>query len=485
LNFICPTCGAKFQSQAAYTQHNADKHGGPRPGKKSRKRPNFIKGRTRFQGGQPAQPGMDLQVPSNVVVDKQSLTQHRDTLLSIVKGQEGVGLTEDGCEFFLRHCHPMGESEYGPCRIPDASTDSTAALEGRVAYNIGSPPGLAASDTWNCDIYVLPVPELGFIYRVWKEGTSPAPWFVGVPQTAFKPGSLGLNDFVNPVSTLPSLEGLCDQWRSVYSGVTVDLEAAAINDAGTVFAGRYGNKAGDSNPGITDAQGNIAMVDAKSFDLLKDENELWQKVPGAYEAPARNGSYITIPFIDPVQLWRSQELGTIVSEASPPTFGYQTHKPIMLASQGNTAGNAFVVDAVDQSTGIPDPTKANLLTISGTDAMQTGIMMYRRLYPNASLRVRTRLGLEAVPSAESPWQPFTDQVSDLDELAVRRATQVQRKLATAYPASYNSLSSIWNAIKGALKTISPILGPVADVIGGLGIPVVSDIAGMIGQFVPR
>lgn len=90
---------------------------------------------------------------------------------------------------------------------------------------------------------------------------------------------------------------------------------------------------------------------------------------------------------------------------------------------------------------------------------------------SASLRIKFREGLEFSPNNDSPYTPFSSPGFTNDYRAMEVVKEFNRISAHAYPADYND--------KGGM--VSSIISTIGNVLENLNIPVVSNIAGAVGN----
>lgn len=438
---MCSTCGKKLSSAAARDAHqksHSQQRGGPQGGQT-----NAADGRTRLAKA--------------LSGDLQRAGGNTNILRGIV--MQALGRSMDSSVYALRYLHPMDEVIHGGTRICDEHTAYTAALEGRSQDTITAPSSLGDGGTWNMNMIVPSIPDIAFLYQTWDASTSApaADSWTPVFYSSFLAGSV-LTD--TTTATEPVLSANSTQYRGVYRGITCHLNAAGLNDAGMVYGGQYG---GEYARGLIGADVSLTKVrdSYTASNVPITENQLYQMVGATVQQEAREGVYMPLMYNNPAQQFTS---------VAPPTIS------------GDSAAQAkqftfFVNGASKPISGPPGGGRGPDGLFSAPINFTTGIIMWRGLYKAASIQVKTRIGIESVPGVDSPWSPFTEASPLYDPAVMTRTSIVRARLPLMFPAHYNDFSDI-------LKTIGEvIMGPVrgiADTIGGMGIPVLSDIAGPIG-----
>lgn len=94
--------------------------------------------------------------------------------------------------------------------------------------------------------------------------------------------------------------------------------------------------------------------------------------------------------------------------------------------------------------------------------------------PTQSIEIRVVQYLEATLQPSSPFQQFTSKSPMYDQSALETVATVQKTLPVMVPVSMNSFGDWWKKIMG-------VIGGVGKTIGGLGIPMVSQVAGGVGN----
>lgn len=352
-----------------------------------------------------------------------------------------LGFRPDSSAYLMKALHPMDEELFGGTRIPDATTDSTVALELRTTSNFSKPTG-AGDGAWDLDVYFPPFPDVAYAYQARKAG-EPRPdqlTWVFYPTTG--PGKLGNNQSV--------LNSNADTYRGVYRGATFQMTASSLNNDGEVYAGQYGVKFRDLTvPERVDSTGAITRHTTSLFycdSVPKTTDQLVQKVSGYVQMPAKCGLYLPIRYTDPVHLYQEGQGTPIITGVNPE--GHQADE----VADGDTLASAPV-------------------------NFMMGVVMFRGLNSNATIALKCRTGLEAVPDANGTWGAFSESSPIYDREVMDTVVQLRHTLALAYPASYNDLGAIWKAISSGFEALArPTWGATRSAgrfLGRIGVPLIA------------
>jgi len=424
--------------------------------------------------------------------------------------KDTLGTTETGKGFVMKYAHPCSEEVPLVSGIPDHVSEAVTTPEFRTDTVVG-PIG---TTTGNDDIefIVPPFPEYPILYRRYAASSPPATRYEGWryvtsptvnTRSTYRelPRIAGARptETVVPLTIGVKTSSYVDYYarsRGMYSGATFHLDAPALSDQGRVVAGQMAlpydkqdstlahangwNADGTVN---NDAQGVIPHINLASLPLT--ESTLVQTCLGAGVWEARDGIYMTMRYRDPVHLFVS-------TNDSPVVLG--------IGSNNSGVGTTSIPDMMrftEPGFSVLPPTGAigTLVEYGLSPAcvtnFNTGVVLFKGISGTANVQVKSVCGFENLVVAGNAVSPYQHASPSLDRLAIDRATEIAQQAPMVYPASYNDLSSILNVIKDVVNTVGTPLRQIGNVIGGLGIPVVSDIAnigaGLLGGlgYAPR
>jgi len=372
----------------------------------------------------------------------------------------------------MRALSPCDERLGGTVRIPDLSTNASAALAERLITVIAPPTALTAADTWNCAIYTPPIADVAFIYQVWKS-TDPRPALtrfgtvVGYTDVAYATVNVPLEQFADTTFCYPgatsTLLTLTEQFRQTHKGLTVNLNASALNDQGMVISGQWGDRpAIQANTrcytltGIPSA-GDVSAANNQNVLLITDlpvnTAQLYAKDPNAVRAPAKEGVYMPLKFNDPVQTYTSIQSTELKSlDGATEMKDNTVLSPALLGYRENSNTSFVNVQFFQTAPNIGNFSPS--LATCGSTNMQSGLILFEGLSPSATLDVKTVAGVEVVTNRDSAWNGFMMPSPIDNEEAQKQVHAIQARMPSAFPASYNFIGTL-------LTTILPALGSVA------------------------
>jgi len=100
-----------------------------------------------------------------------------------------------------------------------------------------------------------------------------------------------------------------------------------------------------------------------------------------------------------------------------------------------------------------------------------GVEFWDGMHPTTNLRIKRREGLELIPAPKSIYSPFSTPALPDDLEAKQVINEYCRNEPHAFPADFNDSG----------KMLPNILGGVANALAGLGIPLISNVAGGLGN----
>lgn len=421
---ICPTCNRSFSSKAGLARHRQDMHTSSRTGRRRQvKRLNMPFKIVKANG----QPGTF----SNSEASAQKIEQ--------IIGRRGGG------EWAFRALDPCSETSFSPngARIPDQAQTQTAAMNFRVDKFIAPPSNLNDGDTWDCMIIALPFPELPFLTVVknsneqdWSSafGRLNSTAANGVyPQSITFP-ALQYGEVTEStrqaLTNGPTLGQYSEAFRTSYKGFSVKFNANALNDQGYVWAGQV--TMGPSTSEVDPGDGFVYDLHAIA-KLPMDVAALVSICPSYVRMNAREGVYLPIKFNGQNHEYRPCTWQTIHTND-------QANKTHLL--DGIELGYQRSNDSIPVDGTNPVKTRSPLdneqpVVVSGFDNTQVGVAMFMGMGRGATLDFKGRMGVEAVASGSSPWNPFVAEAPMPDSVALEEFYTVQNLLAPAYPEKYN------------------------------------------------
>lgn len=380
--------------------------------------------------------------------------------------------TVEAEEWAVRAISPCDERVQNGRQIPDGSSAPSAVITSRILTVIEPPATVGSEKLWNCQFVVAPLPDVAFVYKKWTSAQTnkDVPWVPvtydnvrfgslqfpadptianpNPPDVALNPGGVGRN--------IGTLLTNAEQTRQTMKGLTIELNASALHNGGMVLAGQYGDKITRVVNTILSPKTGYATPDYDKIpasckgaayvvqNVPSNTEQLFDKDSLAVRMPARKGVYLPLKFNDAESPYAETDSNQYPSAEGPIPVMFQTK-----------------YDGFNQTQEFLPAPNGNFLGSAGLMNMQTGVVFFSGLELEASLDVKTVSALEVVPRSVGNWTGFSQESPENVPDAQRHVHEVQRKLASAHPASYNFLGTL-------LATVLPYLGDVAKaVVGGL------------------
>ena len=334
------------------------------------------------------------------------------------------------------------------------------------------PLGITAADSWQCILYQTghPIEPLAFVVT----STLGLVNYGG----AFNPTLAGADIGAQSLAFL----GLCNAWRLTYSSITADLDAAGLNDQGSVIAAQYPLATTVLNLSTSQAANPFATIftHVTSSDYAQNKPGLsLGQLPGAFMGLAKEGVYMPYK-MDPASDWANAECPTLVVP-----YAAQLPRGYALPNAATPVGETFPFygqpayqAAIGQVvTGAQPAYSTALNAVSGTliqpmQQFNMGTTVFYNMAPTARITVKVKWGVEMLVPATSPLAPTMKPSAHLDNLALTAFSELNASLPWAYPSSYNSdnllmrtIKDLWNAIKGPASQVLSMVphpaGPAA------------------------
>jgi len=480
----------------------------------------------------------------------------QDVLCSI------VGSTATGRAWAMAALHPCGAGEVTAANVGDLQgmcdtmTGSVATpvyrSESYLRFsnelfqnNAGLPinPDILGKTTYGVDIIIPPFPEIIYIYRLIDDGSGTVgPWVVvrqpdyqqpAVTPIASSPPTVGYTTATNGTTMASVGYG---KTRIIGRGLTIELDAAALNDQGRVVVGQMQGQMNnleinlpsvtantsafvtDVGPPVVPAPAvtglnNRASPATTKVHLLSvptDPSVIASNCPSAYQGLAKHGAYVVQKFASPLYGYEFKTTGNQqVYEAAENELGesvpYFPYTALAIGSNGfNDSSNFDNVDnfwvaetpgtnplqsgfgngltplfSADGSEGLVTQSTLHPFVSEPSD-MMTSVVTLRNLPAGvtsgttASLRIKARTYLECISNGSNPVvAPYVHSPADFDMQALHSVIVAGKRMGDAYPASANSLGGILGSIWGAIRDVGR---PLMKQVGAWKIPLISDIA---------
>lgn len=425
------------------------------------------------------------------------------------------GVSGPGRDWLLRALHPASEKRSPG--LPDQSALPVLRPDFRQEATIQSPPSTSA--TWDCFIWTPPGDVNALYWAAAPATTGVVDFTSPTPPAGATTGvitlqnsqiitSLGpvtyqlVTDPTTSVEALSMYPGLNPTgFRHQFKSITVTQIASAVSDQGQVYAAQFPpllQRVGEVIPQGFDsgipidgsAPPNYLLHAAWYQTVLPAfEGDLCAMAPDFYEAASRDGVYMPLRLSGPTQPFArsvSAIMATVAEGRTAIALADPSSCPvgaILTPNSGQpttTAQNVpwpFTTPTVNGSIGAALP-GGRYQFDSGYDNLNIGVIIFRGLAGQggggfgASLQLKLIAGLEVTPNPSTGSRVFTEPAAPYEPRALEAYYAICLELKGAYPSNYNSLESIWNAIKSAASKVWGFVEPVARSVVSAAAPII-------------
>jgi hypothetical protein len=421
------------------------------------------------------------------------------------------GVSGPGRDWLLRALHPASEKRCPG--LPDQSATPVFRPDYRMNTTITAPPGASA---WDCLIWTPP----GDVNAVfWATGAAGTDFTTNAAPPGCQVGAIQLqsvdtsnfnitwNDVLTPARDYAALTQSPQTkpagFRHMFKSITVTQIASAVSDQGQVYAAQFapnmkhvgsflgpqarGYDSGVNIPGSDPPASYQLYGSLYSTVLPASEGDLTAMAPDFYMGASRDGVYLPLRLSGPTQpfarsvptvtAYQSSGSNNVISalDISPWPIGAYIRPT---ANQPLLGGNAipwvFTVPMTQSDINALLVQDVNL--DSGYDNINIGVVIFRGLAGanggqfGSTLQIKTIAGHEVAPSPQASARVFTEPAAQYEAKALEAYYALCLELKDAFPASYNSLESIWDAIKSVASNIWDIAKPAVQTVAERVIP---------------
>lgn len=465
----CPVCGKTFVNAAAVKQHMVTHGaGGPNRYTTRRSRRNARRAFTNIR---------TVENPNGTTIRPMTSLNPNSVIHSRIAGDLRLANTAAGQAWARRALHPCDDTLGGAAPIPDPTVTATASIENRIVRNLKCPID-GFEGNWDVQLVLPSTVDLVACWRYKKSSDVNWTAWKSVDDTtgAFRPGKFQLGYDIEgegpPVVVepdnvyAPDLIVHSSQFRGTHRGVTVVLESSKLYDQGIVTAGQYGGAPTTDirTPTAVNYTGtNIQTASHLLFnDIVRTSDELIYKVPQSGQWEARRGVYMPIYTQEPVHNYNGGNETTWRRPGGEPST-VSTGDIIILKPTGSDETFDYEASLVYANSG-----QAIVNTSAGATNHNVGVIFFEGIHSTASLRLKTRSGIEMVPTESSQLAAAVSECPMEDDAAMKMVHNVARKLPMAYEHKYNSFNWLLPLLRRAAQSIAPIAGRWFT--GATGIP---------------
>lgn len=398
-----------------------------------------------------------------------------------------LGSTPAGSTYATKALHPSDTDI--PVQIPDDKNKLTTFLAYQNKYVVRPPVGLTEGTTWDCDILISSDPVCPCVSLVapssggvqWNKDTCPSSFSAagdhqyylnGMIPNAVLPNTDIHDWFWAKMAVLGYQSACVREIRCAYSGVTAELEAAALADQGTVLAAQYPLEFDEFS--TQDTTGNYCWrpINQLAFNRIMLQSAA-AGVPTAYSGRAKDGVYMPIKFSKrDLAFKRFDDTRYLHMDYDPATATYRTDRFSVMSS--TSVANA-ILPVPDVAFAAGNPNGPGCLQPM-TDNI--GHMFWRALSGSASIILMVRTGYEVTVQPNSVFAPTQKLPIPVDDMAMHSVVMIAREMADAHPASFNSLGALLPIIANVAAEVLPKVLPMVGTVW-------REAKGLFGQTVSK
>jgi hypothetical protein len=283
----------------------------------------------------------------------------------------------------------------------------------------------------------------------------------------------------------------------MYTGITVDLDASALHDSGSVVAGQYplAIQTHNYSYAIPEAGSvvNCHMMDTNF--LVNFPGAHIAQLPGAFMGLAKDGCYMPLK-LDAEARWipTTRCEGVLLANqsiATDPTIDSLRQRALGTAAIGGGATFPFYGGLGVVHDLVPAYVDDHLLQgdiVVPFQQLNMGLIYFYNLNPAASLTIKVRWGVEMRVDPTSILAPALQPSAIHDVVAMRAYSDVAGGLPWAYPSDYNAngkilevIGKVWNVLKPTIAGVLRMIPNPAAQAFALGVDALPKFERPAGQ----
>lgn len=384
------------------------------------------------------------------------------TLRTLI-GERGLafGDTPTGADWCIKALHPS-DPLTEVRGIPDHSAVPSLLMNYQSTFTVTPAPN--AEGTWSFNALLLPHPIQQLYTRVYDSV------YVGGLETAHLNPQL---DGATTAQKYAAFTQLARRWRLAYQSVTVIQDGPDLANQGTLVAAQVPVAPMLLPLTLNAATSTYTMPYCAYFpNEYRPDFASTQSMPNAYFNKSKEGCYMPLKLTETCQDWSSDSeahcvLSNPIVQAGNASGVYQVGLPFV---------EPFPFIGLYPAGFGNNPQVMNGQKTSRLLNNSWGVVCARNLAVSTSYTFYVRTGIEMQVSPSSTLAPQLKLSPPYDVRALDTYFAIARELKDGYPADYNDLGKIWDAISGVLKQV----GPALSVIPGWGPVAASAAKGVVG-----
>lgn len=355
-----------------------------------------------------------------------------------------VADTPDGTAWCLKALHPA-DHELASNGMPTEDASPMVTMQYLQETLISPPVGLA-TDTWDLDVWFLRDPvTFGCYQAAGADGSSLTTHAIYNTQLMGAEGSVQAG--------WVAMCDNCEQFRISYAGITGHLVANALSNQGTVRAAQYPYPAYirpvmrdvEITPDTSSSMYGALIREAVTYpDPLIPYSSLIQ-MPQCYQENAVEGFYMPLKMAESDESYKkTNQVYALLGRVSDTSTWNQE---ILLSS------NRWPWY---------DDTVANYPFRGCVPGENIGHVAFRGLSKDASVNLIFRYGVDMKVRPATTFAPFQHEPPVYDQTAFKMYYEIARRMADAYPASYNAAGTLLTVVGKIAEQIWPLVVPHAQ-----------------------
>lgn len=361
-----------------------------------------------------------------------------------------MGTSPGGADWCVKALHPS-DPQTEVRGIPDRSAVPSLLMNYQSTFTLS--PTVGATGTWQFDASLLPHP-IDFMYVDLVDSTTTGKElnFLNTQLT----GATHIEKYLTFI-------GMVQRWRLAYMSVTVYQDGPDLANQGSIVVAQVPTEPLTSNfagPNIVAGDGTLCA--APTIELYTPEDRpnfiVSQGMPNAYFARSREGAYVPLKLTETCQRWVSDRDRVGTAQMTPVTPQNQTNGFYALPATGTIPGFPHVTLSPSYYSVTPVRSYGQFTSpmLNGTWANISA----RNLAIATSYTFFVRCGIEMQVQPQSNLAPQLQISPPYDPVALDAYFAIARELKDGYPADYNDLGKIWDAISSAAHKVLPTLGKI-------------------------
>lgn len=363
-----------------------------------------------------------------------------------------LGVTETGRDWCIKALHPA-DPLTEVRGIPDHSSVPSLLMNYQSTFTLE--PAAGAVGDWEFDCSLLPHP-ISFISTAVTDSTG----------TVYDEK---LNQQLAGVTHEDKFDGFTDlaqRWRLAYMSVTCYQDGPDLANQGTLVVAQVPVEPRIYFPTREVALTALLMGSKCAYFTAEDKPSFntSQSMPNAYFNRSRDGAYVPLKLTDTCQHWSS------MADAIAPLHPTAATRYSVLMPTGPSHDWPFWTMDTASSAAAPVDSMNTYCTSPLLNATVAHISA-RNLAVTTKFTFYVRCGIEMQVSPSSALAPQLKLSPPYDNVALDSYFMLARELKDAFPANYNDLGKIWDAINVAASAVLPYLkqlGPYGQAAAKMG-----------------